>query len=73
MKKVVRTLCLAAGLALTAIATSHGADPTGSCRFVCSDGSSHQFCDVTYPRCRTHFNTICGGVGQINWQEGGCS
>jgi hypothetical protein len=72
MKTLVRTFSLAAALALTALATGYAADPSGSCRIACSDGSSYQVCGVTYPRCRTDFNNLCGGTGQYAWQEGGC-
>jgi len=73
VKILIRTFSLAASLALTVLATSYGADPTGSCRIVCSDGTSYQLCDVSYPRCRTQFNNLCGGTGQYAWQEGACS
>jgi hypothetical protein len=69
MKNALRTLCLAVALTLCAFAASYGDDPVGICRIQCSDGTLAQFCDVTFVRCRMHFNNLCGGVGSYFWTE----
>jgi hypothetical protein len=72
MKTLLRVLCCTAILAVSVLAPSRGDDPAGSCRIRCDDGSTYQFCTVTYPRCRTEMNNLCGGIGIYAWQDGGC-